>query len=82
MNYSQNNEQNIILNYFKNYKGTLLDLGANDGITFSNSYADLIILIKASASTVDNVNLNFLENSSNFCINFKTDPETHEVESS
>ena len=39
MNYSQNNEQNIILNYFKNYKGTLLDLGANDGITFSNSYA-------------------------------------------
>jgi FkbM family methyltransferase len=41
MNYSQNNEQNIILNYFKNYKGTLLDLGANDGITFSNSYAAL-----------------------------------------
>lgn len=35
--YSQNNEQQVILNYFKDFKGTLLDLGANDGKTFSNS---------------------------------------------
>ena len=35
--YSQNNEEQIILNYFSNQpKGTFLDIGANDGITLSN----------------------------------------------
>lgn len=38
---SQNNEAQIVSNYFKGFKGTVLDIGANDGITFSNSY-DLI----------------------------------------
>jgi len=38
---SQNNEAQIVANYFKGHKGTLLDIGANDGSTFSNSY-DLI----------------------------------------
>lgn len=48
--YSQNNEEQIILNYFGNKIGTLLDIGANDGVTLSNSrkllelgwYGDLI----------------------------------------
>lgn len=37
--YSQNKEEQHILEYFKNHynPGTLLDIGANDGITFSNS---------------------------------------------
>ena len=35
--YSQNNEEQIILNHFGEFKGHLLDLGANDGQTFSNS---------------------------------------------
>jgi len=35
--YSQNNEEEIILNYFGNKIGNLLDIGANDGITLSNS---------------------------------------------
>lgn len=35
--YSQNNEDTIISGYFGNFKGTLLDIGANDGETFSNS---------------------------------------------
>lgn len=39
MRYSQNAEQDIILNYFQSHKGTFLDLGANDGITFSNTRA-------------------------------------------
>lgn len=39
MRHSQNNEQDIILSYFYNTKGTFLDLGANDGKTFSNTYA-------------------------------------------
>jgi FkbM family methyltransferase len=35
--YSQNDEQQRILDYFKEAKGTVLDLGANDGKTLSNS---------------------------------------------
>lgn len=35
--YSQNQEDKFILNYFGNYKGTLLEVGANDGQTLSNS---------------------------------------------
>ncbi len=38
---SQNNEAQIVSDYFKGFKGTVLDIGANDGMTFSNSY-DLI----------------------------------------
>lgn len=41
MFHSQNNEAEVISNYFGDRIGTVLDLGANDGITFSNSY-DLI----------------------------------------
>ena len=39
MYYTQNNEEQIILDYFSKHNGTLtvLDIGANDGKTFSNS---------------------------------------------
>jgi FkbM family methyltransferase len=37
--FSQNNEQDIIVNYFKGFTGKFLDLGAYDGVTFSNTYA-------------------------------------------
>jgi len=37
--YSQNAEEKMILDYFGGFKGTLLDIGANDGRTFSNSLA-------------------------------------------
>ncbi len=37
MSYSQNQEEQYIVDYFKDFKGTLLDLGANDGKKFSNS---------------------------------------------
>lgn len=36
--YSQNNEQQTVLDYFNGRTGCLLDVGANDGITLSNSY--------------------------------------------
>jgi len=39
MIYSQNNEQQIIHDYFGNTLGTFLDLGSNDGVTLSNTYA-------------------------------------------
>lgn len=35
-NYSQNNEQEVILKYFEGQTGQFLDIGANDGVTFSN----------------------------------------------
>ena len=37
--FSQNNEQQIIANYFGNFKGTFADIGANNGVTLSNTYA-------------------------------------------
>lgn len=37
--YSQHFEQQTILDYFGNFTGTLLDIGSNDGVTFSNSRA-------------------------------------------
>lgn len=37
--YSQNKEEEIILNHFKNFKGTFLDLGAYDGVDLSNTRA-------------------------------------------
>lgn len=37
--YSQNNEEEVILNYFGQFRGVLLDIGANDGKTLSNSLA-------------------------------------------
>jgi len=40
MNYSQSNEQEIIINLFKGKRdGTFLDIGANDGVTLSNTFA-------------------------------------------
>jgi FkbM family methyltransferase len=36
MRYSQNNEEEVILNYFKGQTGFFCDIGAYDGITFSN----------------------------------------------
>ena len=34
--YSQNNEDIIIQNYFKDFTGRLLSIGENDGVTLSN----------------------------------------------
>lgn len=37
--YSQHGEQQIILDYFEGCHGVVMDIGANNGITFSNSRA-------------------------------------------
>lgn len=37
--YSQNDEQDVILREFEGFTGKFLDIGANDGITLSNTYA-------------------------------------------
>lgn len=38
-NFSQNSEQDVILKYFGDFKGTFLDCGCNDGVTLSNTRA-------------------------------------------
>lgn len=53
MMYSQNNEEQWIRDYFGDHVGTLLDLGANDGTTLSNSRAAILrgwsaVLVEAS----------------------------------
>lgn len=57
--FSQNNEENIILDFFKNEvsKINILDIGANDGITYSNSRE--CILRGASACLVEPANQSF-----------------------
>jgi FkbM family methyltransferase len=37
--HSQNKEEEVILDYFKDHVGTFCDLGSNDGVTFSNTRA-------------------------------------------
>ena len=37
MSYSQNDEEEVIIKYFNRFVGNLIDIGCNDGITFSNS---------------------------------------------
>lgn len=37
--HSQNREEEVILDYFKDFTGTFLDVGANDGETLSNTRA-------------------------------------------
>jgi FkbM family methyltransferase len=37
--YSQNKEEEVILNYFNGQIGSFIDIGANDGVTFSNTRA-------------------------------------------
>ena len=39
IDHSQHGEQQVITDYFKGFLGALLDIGSNDGITFSNSRA-------------------------------------------
>ena len=58
MNFSQNNEQEHILNYFGDYVGTFIDIGCNDCITFSNTRALALkgwkgIFVDASAKAVE-----------------------------
>lgn len=36
MSYTQNDEERVILDYFKGHVGTFCSLGENDGVTFSN----------------------------------------------
>jgi FkbM family methyltransferase len=56
--FSQNDEEKYVLDFFGNHVGSFLDIGANDGITLSNSYALVQkgwrgVLVEASKKAFD-----------------------------
>lgn len=58
MNFSQNNEQQVILDYFGDHIGTFLDIGCNDCKTFSNTHSLALrgwsgVLIDASPKAIE-----------------------------
>jgi len=82
--YSQLGEQEIILKYFKDFKGVFLDIGANDGMTFSNTFA-LALMGWKGVCVEPNVNaferLNKLYDTSEIeCLNYCIGKESKEVD--
>lgn len=62
--HSQNNEEQIISDYFKDFVGTFLDLGANDGVTLSNTYPLVLsgwlgVLVEASPQAYKKLEQNY-----------------------
>lgn len=72
--YSQYGEDVAAMNYFKGKKGTFLDLGANDGITISNTYLFYLngwkgVLVEGSPFVFDKLKKNFENSDSIQCLN-------------
>lgn len=70
MNYSQNNEQHIIQEYFGEEKVNFADFGCNDGITYSNTYALVLkgckgICVEASEEAFKRLKNNYKDYSEN-----------------
>lgn len=64
MEYTNSGEQSLIFDFFKDYNGKLLDVGANDGIMSSNTCALLErgwkgIMIEPSPNPFKNLHLNY-----------------------
>lgn len=74
-NFSQNNEQEVILNYFGPFKGAFLDIGANDGVTFSNTRALALsgwcgALVECSPRAFNKLRANYAELETKGCFYF------------
>jgi FkbM family methyltransferase len=73
--YSQNDEEIYIKGYFQGFTGTLLDLGANDGKTLSNSLALIesgwkAILVEPSKQVFNKLKKLHSGNSNVVCLNY------------
>lgn len=72
---SQHNEAEVILNYFKGSAGTLLSIGENNGLDFSNAY-DLIqsgwsgVLVEPGRSAFDKLQYLHKYNHNIYCYDF------------
>ena len=85
--YSQNDEQTYILNYFANHApGHLLDIGANDGQTLSNSralieYKDWSgLLVEPSPTAFNKLNSLYKDNDLVECLNVAIANEKGRIE--
>lgn len=72
--FSQNDEEKHILNYFKDYIGTFLDIGAYDGITLSNTYRLSLlgwkgICIEPSPKVYEKLSVLYKDNKNIRCLN-------------
>lgn len=82
--YAQNGEDLIIGDYFKNQKGTLLDIGANDGITLSNTYKFMSndwegVLIEPSKIAYNELKKNYINNKNAHLFNVAIGEKCDEV---
>lgn len=64
---SQNREEEIFKDYFKTFKGYILEVGANDGQTLSNSYGLInigwsAVLVEPSVTCLEKLNLLYRTN--------------------
>jgi len=60
--YSQNNEEQVFRQYFKEFRGRMLEIGANDGKTLSNSYGLILqgwgaVLVEPSLTCLEKLNV-------------------------
>lgn len=82
--YSQNGEQKIILDFFKKEdpnKNRFLDIGANDGVSFSNTYALSLlgwngVCVEPTQKAFLNLQLNYKNNQKIECYNCGISNET------
>lgn len=75
MKYSQNNEEQIILDYFKGKKGSFLSIGENDGVTLSNVRALALsgwsgYCIEPSQIAFDKLKLLYTDNPEIVCVQY------------
>jgi FkbM family methyltransferase len=78
VNYSQNNEQEIIEQYFEKYDSSelcFLDIGANDGVSFSNTYNLSLkgwsgICLEPSINAFNKMKINYKDNEKMILCNY------------
>lgn len=85
MSYSQNKEDVLILHYFGDFKGRMLEIGANDGITLSNSKLFIemgwqAVLVEPSPSCANKIKLLHKDNGNVEVAELAIGEETTEME--
>lgn len=83
--YSQGNEEQIVLDYFQGKKGTVLDIGANDGKTLSNSLRVIElgwsgVMVEASKNVFKKLEELHKANKNVHCLNYAIADKEGELE--
>jgi FkbM family methyltransferase len=84
--YSQGDEERIILDFFSGKTGTVLDCGANNGITLSNSYALIKnngwagVMVEPSETVFNKLESLHKHNEKVICLNFAISDKDGEMD--